>query len=87
MTTYTQRAFSLPLLDRGSHLITNEIVTALPAIKEIKCGLVHLFLQHTSCALGLNENWDADVRADMTDALDRLVVEDKGGLSAVEDIR
>ena len=50
----------------------------LPQIKEVKVGLVHLFLQHTSCALSLNENWDDDVRADMNDALDGIVVEDKG---------
>ena len=34
-------------------------------------------MQHTSCALSLNENWDEDVRADMSDALDRIVPEDK----------
>lgn len=36
-------------------------------------------MQHTSAALSLNENWDEDVRADMSDALDRIVPEDKGG--------
>ena len=34
-------------------------------------------MQHTSCALSLNENWDEDVRRDMSDALDKIVVEDK----------
>jgi len=29
--------------------------------------------------LSLNENWDEDVRADMSDALDRIVPEDKKG--------
>jgi len=42
-------------------------------------GLLNLFIQHTSCALSLNENWDEDVRADMSDALDRIVPEDKKG--------
>ena len=36
-------------------------------------------MQHTSCALSLNENWDDDVRADMSDALDRLAPEDRKG--------
>lgn len=36
-------------------------------------------MQHTSCALSLNENWDEDVRADMSDALDRLAPEDRKG--------
>ena len=39
---------------------------------------MNLFIQHTSCALSLNENYDQDVRADMSDALDRIVPEDKG---------
>jgi thiamine phosphate synthase YjbQ (UPF0047 family) len=77
-TTYTQHNLLLPPLSRGSHLITDHILKELPAIKDVKCGLVHLFLQHTSCALSLNENWDKDVRSDMSDALDGIVVEDKG---------
>jgi hypothetical protein len=40
---------------------------------------LHLFIQHTSCALSLNENYDEDVRYDMSVALDRIVPEDKGG--------
>ena len=79
-TTYTQTPLTLPLLPRGSHLITDHITSSLPEIKNIKCGLLHLFLQHTSCALTMNENWDSDVRADMSDALDKIVVEDKGTL-------
>ena len=42
-------------------------------------GLLNLFIQHTSCALSLNENWDEDVRADMSDALDRIAPEDRKG--------
>lgn len=42
-------------------------------------GLLNLFVQHTSCALSLNENWDEDVRADMSDALDRIAPEDRKG--------
>lgn len=76
---YTQHPLTLPLLGRGSHLITDHITNSLSTeLKNVKCGLLHLFLQHTSCALSLNENWDSDVRRDMSDALDRVVVEDKG---------
>ncbi|KAL6722112.1 hypothetical protein ACLMJK_001218 [Lecanora helva] len=77
--TYTQHALTLPPLSRGSHLITDHITSSLPELSSVKCGLLHLFLQHTSCALSLNENWDSDVRADMSDALDRVVVEDMAG--------
>lgn len=79
-TTYTQHHLTLPSLGRGSHLVTDHVVSSLPQIAGIKCGLLHLFLQHTSCALSMNENWDDDVRADMSDALDGIVKEDKGGL-------
>jgi secondary thiamine-phosphate synthase enzyme len=54
-------------------------VAGIPEIKHYKVGLLTLFIQHTSCALSLNENWDDDVRADMSDALDRIVPEDKRG--------
>lgn len=79
-TTYTQHHVTLPSLGRGSHLVTDHIILSLPQISGIKCGLLHLFLQHTSCALSMNENWDDDVRADMSDALDGIVKEDKGAL-------
>ena len=79
-TTYTQHHLTLPILGRGSHLLTDHITSSLPQISGIKCGLLHLFLQHTSCALSMNENWDDDVRADMSDALDMIVKEDKGAL-------
>lgn len=77
-TTYTQHPLVLPSLGRGSHLITPFIQSSLKKeIDVIQCGLLHLFVQHTSCALSLNENWDEDVRKDMSDALDKIVVEDK----------
>lgn len=70
--SWYQKNFSLPARSRGSYLITDLIVRELPAIRDYKVGLLNLFIQHTSCALSLNENWDADVRADMSDALDRI---------------
>ncbi|KJR80760.1 uncharacterized protein SPSK_05617 [Sporothrix schenckii 1099-18] len=73
--SWYQKNFSLPAKSRGSYLITDTIVRELPAIKDYKVGLLHLFIQHTSCALSLNENWDSDVRADMSDALDRIAPE------------
>lgn len=79
--TYTQHAFSLQSYPRGSYLITSDIISQLSdPLKGVKAGLLHLFLQHTSCGLSLNENYDSDVRKDMSDSLDRIVVEDKGAL-------
>jgi secondary thiamine-phosphate synthase enzyme len=67
-----QKQFGLPPHSRGSYLITDHVLKELPEIKNYKVGILHLFVQHTSCALSLNENWDSDVRADMSDALDRI---------------
>jgi secondary thiamine-phosphate synthase enzyme len=77
--SWFQKTISLPPKSRGSYLITSHIESSLPEIQEYKVGLLNLFVQHTSCALSLNENWDEDVRADMSDALDRIVPEDKRG--------
>ncbi|KND95016.1 Lactobacillus shifted protein [Tolypocladium ophioglossoides CBS 100239] len=70
--SWFQKQFTLPAKSRGSYLITDQVISALPEIRDYKVGLLNLFVQHTSCALSLNENWDEDVRADMSDALDRI---------------
>lgn len=77
--SWFQKSLTLPAKSRGSYLVTDTIVSALPEIKDYKVGLLNLFIQHTSCALSLNENWDEDVRADMSDALDRIAPEDRKG--------
>jgi secondary thiamine-phosphate synthase enzyme len=76
--SWFQKTLNLPSKSRGSYLITDTIVQQLPEIKTYKVGILHLFVQHTSCALSMNENWDEDVRADMSDALDRIVPMDDG---------
>lgn len=63
--SWFQKQFTLPSKSRGSYLITDEVTRQLPEIKDYKVGMLHLFVQHTSCALSLNENWDEDVRTDM----------------------
>merc|ERR1712000_85315 len=64
-TMWTQKQFTLQPKSRGSYLITDQVLQALPEIKNYKVGLLNLFVQHTSCALSLNENFDTDVREDM----------------------
>lgn len=75
--SWFQKTITLPSKSRGCYLVTNDIVSALPELKQYKIGTVNLFLQHTSAALSLNENYDSDVRDDMSTALDRIVEEDK----------
>lgn len=58
---------------RGCHLVTNEITRQLPDLP--KTGLLQLFVKHTSCGLSLNENYDPDVRRDMSSILDHLIPE------------
>lgn len=77
--SWFQKTFTLPPRARGSYLITDNIVSELPELRSYKVGMLNLFVQHTSCALSLNENWDDDVRADMSDALDRIAPEDRKG--------
>jgi len=74
MTIWYQRHIVLdPPARRRITLITHEIVRAMPEIAEIKAGLLHLFLQHTSASLTINENADPDVLTDLETALDRIV--------------
>ena len=77
--SWFQKQIALPSKSRGSYLITDHIVKELPEIKNYKVGLLNLFVQHTSCALSMNENWDEEVREDMSDALDRIAPEDRKG--------
>jgi secondary thiamine-phosphate synthase enzyme len=54
-------------------LVTREIVAGLPDLSRFRVGLAHLFIEHTSAALALNENASPDVRSDLDGFLDRLV--------------
>ena len=70
----TQTTFQLTPKRRGCHLITREVMEHLPRPLP-QAGLLNLFVQHTSCALSINENADPDVRTDMSKIMDRLVRE------------
>ncbi|KAA8998209.1 YjbQ family protein [Affinibrenneria salicis] len=60
-----QQIISLRARPRGFHLITDDIVDQLSTLRQVKTGLLHLLLQHTSASLTLNENCDPSVRHDM----------------------
>src|SRR5246127_595038 len=61
---WVQREISLDPRPRGFHLVTREIVDALPELSDVTIGLLHLLIQHTSASLTLNENASPDVRRD-----------------------
>jgi len=72
---WIQREIQLPALGPGIHPITEEILRSLPEIAGIQVGLLHVFIQHTSASLTLNENADPDVAGDLCRALDALAPE------------
>ena len=60
-----QKEITMSPKRRGFHLVTREIVSQVPEIGEISVGLAHIFIQHTSASLAINENADPPVRQDM----------------------
>jgi secondary thiamine-phosphate synthase enzyme len=73
---WTQRKVMLPARERGFHLITREILAALPELARISVGLLHVFVQHTSASLTINENADPDVPADLESSFSAIAPED-----------
>jgi secondary thiamine-phosphate synthase enzyme len=61
---------------RGFHLVTHELLDALPELSQLALGLLHVQILHTSASLTLNENASPDVRADFESWFDRAVPED-----------
>ena len=70
-----QIEFSLRAQRRGFHLITDEVMAHLPQLPKV--GLLNLFIQHTSCALSICENWDSSVRSDMESIYNHLIPENQ----------
>lgn len=72
---FYQQQVMIKAKSRGFHLITDEIFTQLTAIAKVETGLLHLFLQHTSASITINENADPTVRYDMEQHFNRFVPE------------
>lgn len=68
-----QIAFTLPPFPRGYHLITQEVLRQVPTLPS--AGILHVFIQHTSAGLTINENADSTVREDFEQIFNRLVPE------------
>ncbi len=60
---------------RGFHLITNEIEHTLDKLDTVHCGLLHIFIKHSSASLTINENADPTVRVDMESHFNQFVPE------------
>lgn len=70
---WAQHLLTLPERRRGFHLITREVVGAVPELARTRAGLLHVFIQHTSASLTLNENASPDVRRDFETYFDHAV--------------
>lgn len=74
---FIQKEINLKSRSKGIYLITSEVLSAIPEIKNIKSGIANIFLKHTSASLSINENASPDVRTDMENFLDNLIPNEK----------
>ena len=72
---WSQYPVRLTARNRGFHLITREVINGIPDLAEYEIGLLHVFIQHTSASLSINENADPDVRLDMETAINIIAPE------------
>lgn len=70
-----QYHLTLPAQRRGFHLVTHHVVNAIPDLSEVSAGLLHVFIQHTSASLSINENADPDVQVDLEMAFNKIAPE------------
>ena len=74
--TWIQKQLELPACARGFHLITAAVEAAIPELQKFHIGMLHVYIQHTSASLTLNENADPDVQVDLESSLRAIVPED-----------
>lgn len=74
---WLQKEIRLQAKPRGFHLITDELLRELPELRDLKIGMMNVFILHTSASLTLNENADPTVRQDFESFFNRAVPEDE----------
>ncbi len=74
--SWIQREIRLDPRPRGFHLVTREVLAALPELEDVAVGLLHLWIRHTSASLTVNENASPDVRRDFESWFNEAVRED-----------
>jgi len=72
-----QKEIILKAKSRGCHLITSELLANMPELKNFQCGLLHIFIKHTSASLTINENADPTVRQDLEAYLNKSIPENE----------
>src|SRR5262245_28660470 len=79
-----QHTLELPAFRRGFHLITSHVVEAAGELSQIEIGWLHVFIQHTSASISINENADPDVAADLEASLNAIAPEDFDYVHTIE---
>jgi secondary thiamine-phosphate synthase enzyme len=72
---FYQKEIQLLEYSRGYHLITDNLLEAIPEIREIKIGQFQSFIKHTSASLTINENADPTVRLDFESHINKMIPE------------
>ena len=72
---WVQRKITIPAQRRGFHLITSLIEHEIEELGQIDIGLLHVFIQHTSASLTINENADPDVQVDLESSISAIAPE------------
>ncbi len=73
---WAQHEITLRPRSRGFHLVTDEVVAAVPELCDAHVGLLHLFIRHTSASRTINENASPSVRRDFETWFSAAVPED-----------
>ncbi len=76
--TIIQKSFSIKPYPRGFSIITESILENIPEIKQVRAGILNLFIKHTSASIAINENADPDVRKDFETHFNIMVPEEAG---------
>jgi secondary thiamine-phosphate synthase enzyme len=71
-----QKEVRLPAMRRGFHLVTDEVLSQVPELRDVSVGLMHVFILHTSASISINENADPDVPRDLELAFNEIARED-----------
>ncbi|MBU2920600.1 secondary thiamine-phosphate synthase enzyme YjbQ [Winogradskyella psychrotolerans] len=74
---FFQKEIKLQAFSRGFHLITSDILRAIPELKQISIGQLQVFIKHTSASLTINENADPTVRLDFESYINKMVPENQ----------
>ena len=74
---WIQKTITLPPKSRGFHIITHDVLENIPELKDLKTGILQLFIKHTSASLTINENADPTVRTDFESHFNMLAPENQ----------